>query len=150
LGRDLGATIDIGPSMARKILKKNGSIMYRSSVRPLTIYEIQSPTEKKEREEFDIVIKKKFCASMDKNDFKDDPDYAEFVMPTYDCYENDEVPSSKMPVIDDIKEVNDVDTYDQYVGAHVRVPIGDEIRSGKVVWCKRELDGTVRGRANAN
>jgi hypothetical protein len=32
----------------------------------------------------------------------------------------------------------------------VRVPIGDEIRSGKVVRRKRELDGTVRGRSNAN
>jgi hypothetical protein len=78
------------------------------------------------------------------------PDYADFVTPTYDCYEYDEVSSSKMPDIDDIKEENDVDTYDQYVGAHVRVPIGDEIRSGKVVRRKREVDGTVRGRANAN
>jgi hypothetical protein len=50
-----------------------------------------------------------------------------------------------MPDIDDIKEEHDIDTYDQYVGAHVRVPIGDEIRSGKVVRRKRELDGTVRG-----
>jgi hypothetical protein len=54
-----------------------------------------------------------------------------------------------MPDIDDIKEEHDVVTYDQYVGAHVRVPIGDETRSGKVVRCKRDLDGTVRGRANA-
>jgi hypothetical protein len=35
LGRYLGATIDIGPVTARKILKKNGSVMYRTSVRPL-------------------------------------------------------------------------------------------------------------------
>jgi hypothetical protein len=55
-----------------------------------------------------------------------------------------------MPDIDDIKEEHDVDTYDQYVGAHVRIPIGVEIRSGKVVRRKRKLDGTVRGRANAN
>jgi hypothetical protein len=32
----------------------------------------------------------------------------------------------------------------------VRVPIGDDICSFKVVWRKRELDGTVIGRANAN
>jgi hypothetical protein len=32
----------------------------------------------------------------------------------------------------------------------MRVPIRGEIRSGKVVRRKRELDGTVRGRANAN
>jgi hypothetical protein len=55
-----------------------------------------------------------------------------------------------MPDIDDIKEANEVDTYDQYVGDHVRVPIGDDIRSGKVFWCKRDLDGNVRGRTNAN
>jgi hypothetical protein len=29
LGRDLGASIDIGPAMTRKILKQNGSSMYR-------------------------------------------------------------------------------------------------------------------------
>jgi hypothetical protein len=145
LGRDLGAAIDIGPTMAIKILKNNGSMMYRTSVSPLTPDEIQSPTEKKESEEFDIAIEKKFGASMDKSDFKDDPDYADFVMPTYDCYEDDEVPSSKMPDIDDIKEENDIDTYDQYVGAHVRVPIGGEILYGKVVWRKRDLNGTVRG-----
>jgi hypothetical protein len=50
-----------------------------------------------------------------------------------------------MPDIDDIKEANDVDTYDQYFGAHVRLPIGDEFRSGKVFRSKRELDDTVRG-----
>jgi hypothetical protein len=107
LGIYVGATIDIG---ARKILKKNGSVMSRTSVRPLTPAEIQSPTENKEREEFDIAIEKKFGASMDKSDFKDDPDYADFVTPTYDCYEDDAVPSSKMPDIDDFKDENDVDT----------------------------------------
>jgi hypothetical protein len=55
-----------------------------------------------------------------------------------------------MPYIDDIKEENDVETYDQYVGSHVRVPIGDEIHSGKVVRRTRELDGTARGRVNPN
>jgi hypothetical protein len=119
--------------------------MYRSSVIPLTQDEIQSPTERQEREKFDIAIEEKFGPAMNKDDFQNDPDYADFVTPTYDCYEDDEFSPSKMPYIDDIKEEHDVDTYDQYVGAHVRVPIGDEIRSGKVVRRKRELDGTVRG-----
>jgi hypothetical protein len=70
--------------------------------------------------------------------------------PTYDCYEDDEVSPYKMPDIDNIKEENDFDTYDQYVGAHVRVPTGDEIRSGKVVRSKHEMDGTMRGHANAD
>jgi hypothetical protein len=150
LGRDVGAAIDIVPAMTREILKQNGGVMYISSVRPLTQDEIQSPTEKKEREEFDITVEKKFGPVMNKDDFQDDPDCADFVTPTYDCYEYDEVSPSKMPDIDDIKKEHDVDTYDQYVGANVRVPIGDEIRSGKVVRRKRELDGTAGGRADAN
>jgi hypothetical protein len=81
LGRDLGAAIGIGPSMARKILNYNGSVMYIISIRSLTPDEIESPTDKKEREEFDIAIEKKFCTPMDKNDFKDDPDYTYFVNP---------------------------------------------------------------------
>jgi hypothetical protein len=150
LGRDLGAAIDIVPTTTRKILKQNGMVMYRSSVRSLTQDEIQSPTEQKERQEFDIAIEEKFGPSMNKYYFQDDPGYADFFTPAFDCYEDDEVPPSKMPDIDDIKKEHDVDTYDQYVGSHVRVPIGDEIRSGKVLWRKHELDGTVRGRANAN
>jgi hypothetical protein len=60
---------------------------------------------------------------MNKDDFQDDTDYADFVTPTFDCYEDDEVPPSKMPDIDDIQKEHDVDKYDQYIGAHVRVPI---------------------------
>jgi hypothetical protein len=44
LGRYLDAAIYIRPAMTRKIKKKNGSVMYRSSVRPLTQDDIQSPT----------------------------------------------------------------------------------------------------------
>jgi hypothetical protein len=90
--------------MTRKILKENGSVMYRSSVRPLTQDEIQSPTEKKECERFEIAIEEKFGPAMNKYDFQNDPDYADFVTPTYDCYEDDEVSPHNMPYIDDIKE----------------------------------------------
>jgi hypothetical protein len=127
LGRDFGAAIDIGPAVTHKIMKQNGSVMYISSVRPLTQDKIQFPTEKKELEEFAIAIEEKFGPAMDKDDFQNDPDYADFVTLTYDCYEDDEVSPYKMPYIDDIKEEHDVDTYDQYVGYHVRVPIGDYI-----------------------
>jgi hypothetical protein len=85
LGRDFGAAIYIGPPMTRKILKQNGSVMYRSSARYLAQDEIQSPTEQKERQDFDIAIEEKFGPDMNKDDFQDDPDYADSVTPTYDC-----------------------------------------------------------------
>jgi hypothetical protein len=149
LGRDLGAAIDIGPAMTRKIIKKNGMVMYRSSVRSLTLDELQSPTELKESQEFDDAIEEKFGPAMKRSDFEEDPDFADLVTPPFDCYEDDEVPPSKIPDIDDIKKESDVDIYDQYFGAHVRVPVGNEIKTGRVTRRKHELDGTVRGRANA-
>jgi hypothetical protein len=77
--------------------------------------------------------------------FKDDPDYANFVTPTFECYKDDEVPASKMLDIDDIKDKDDIDTYDQYVGDQVRVPIEDEIRTSRVIWLERELNGPAKG-----
>jgi hypothetical protein len=87
---------------------------------------------------------------MTEDDFKEDTDYAVFMTPTFECYEDDEVPASKIPGIDDVKDKDDIDTYDQYVEAQVRVPIGDYIRTGKVIRRKRELYGTMKGRANDN
>jgi hypothetical protein len=94
--------------------------------------------------DFDIAVEKKLGISMTKDDFKDDPDFTNFETPTCEPYEDDEVPASKM------SDIDDVDNYDQYGVTQVRVPIGDEIWTGKVMWYKRELDGTVKGRANAN
>ena len=38
LGRDLGPTIEIGPVMTMKVLKKNCQVVYRSLVRSLVPY----------------------------------------------------------------------------------------------------------------
>jgi hypothetical protein len=45
---------------------------------------------------------------------------------------------------------NDVDTYDQYVGAIVQLSIGDKVLTGKVTGRKRGLAGVERGKASAN
>jgi hypothetical protein len=55
-----------------------------------------------------------------------------------------------MPDIDNIDDVETVYIYNQYVGAQVIVPIGDESRYGKFVQRNRSLDGTVKGCANDN
>jgi hypothetical protein len=81
------------------------------------------------------------------DDFKDDPEFADFETQTFEPYKDEKVPASKMPDIDD---VDDIQTYDQYAGAHMRVAIGDEIHRWEVVGCNHELDGTVKGLSNAN
>jgi hypothetical protein len=79
LGRYLDAAIDIGPAMARKILKANGKVMYHTSMRSLTPEEIVSPTENQARLDFDIIeVEKTLGKLMTKDDFKDDPNFTEF------------------------------------------------------------------------
>jgi hypothetical protein len=60
----MGAAIDIGPVMSPKILRANGQVVYRTSVRSLTPDEIQSPTEIAERLRFDISVEEKLGKSM--------------------------------------------------------------------------------------
>jgi hypothetical protein len=64
LGRYVGAAIYIGTAMSRKILKANGQVLYRTSVRSLTLDEIQSPTEIAERLKFDTSVEEKLGKSM--------------------------------------------------------------------------------------
>ena len=45
LGRYLGPSIDAGPALTAKILKKNGEIVHRSTYRGLAPEELASPTE---------------------------------------------------------------------------------------------------------
>jgi hypothetical protein len=120
LGRDLGPAIDIGPAMSRKVLKINGEVMFRVSVRGLTLDEIQSPDEQKRRQEFDEAIKVKLGKGMQDHEFKLDPEFSDFVTPIHDCYEDKKEPAFEMPDIDNLDE-HDVDTYDQYVGASVQL-----------------------------
>jgi hypothetical protein len=88
---------------------------------------------------------------MSPEDYRDDPDFGGFDMetPTHEAYEDERNPSESMPNADDAREETP-DSYDQYVGASVNVPIGDELRACKVTGRKRELDGTVAGTANSN
>jgi hypothetical protein len=147
LGRDLGPDIDIDPSLARKIMKANGQVMYRTHVRSLTPEEIASPVENQARLDVDARIEEKYGPSIAEADFKDDPNFADFATPDFYTYEDDNVAPAQMSDIDDIDAV---DNSDQYVGAQVRVSIGDEIRYGKVIWNKCSLDGSIMGSANAN
>jgi hypothetical protein len=77
-----------------------------------------------------------------------DPDFADFMTSTHDCYEDKNEPAFQMLDIDDLDE-HDVATYDQYVGASVQLSIGDKVQTEKVTGRKRGLDGVARGKASA-
>jgi hypothetical protein len=130
-------------------LNINGEVMFRVLVRGLTLDKMQSPHEQKRRQELDKAIKMKLGKGMHDHELKLDPDFADFVTPTHDCYEDKKEPALQMIDIDDLDE-HDVDTYDHYAGKRVQLSIGDKIQTGKVTGRKRGLNGVARGKASAN
>ena len=58
LGRYLGPSLDIGPAMTAKILKRNGNTTHVSTYRALTDEEVASDLEAKDRKAFDETILK--------------------------------------------------------------------------------------------
>jgi hypothetical protein len=126
LGRDLGPAIDVGPAMTRKLLKQNGQVVYRSTVRALTPDEIHSETEKQKRAEFDIEIRERLGVSFKYDDEGEAGDLPPGdITPTYEPYEDDTTPSSSVPDIDDVDPV----FYDNYVGAQVTLLVDGELQN---------------------
>ena len=150
LGRDLGPAIDIGPAMTRKVLKANGKIVYRSTVRSLTPVELADETSKRKRYEFTEKINATLGDSFKYEDFINDPELESFDTPIHERYADD-VDGDSVPVEDVDDEIDvDVDTHDQYVGAEVTLPLGDRMMSARVRGRKRRPDGSLIGKANAN
>jgi hypothetical protein len=110
LGHDLGPAIDIGPAMTREVLKGNGKVIYRSTVRGLTLDEMADKTMKKEREKFNESVEKSLGDSFKYEDFFNDPELESLGTPSFEPYEDDEGRLAPMPEDDDDA---DPDTYDQ-------------------------------------
>ncbi len=85
--------------------------------------------------------------SYNPDDFKDDPDMSDMDTPTYDMYEdNDEGVYSQVPGTNDVSP----ETYNHYVGAEVKLSIGDKVMCVKVRRQKREHDGSLKGTEHPN
>ena len=150
LGRDLGPAIDIGPAMTRKVLKDNGKVVYRSTVRSLTPDELADETMKLKRKEFTEKVNSALGDGFKYEDFTTDPELEDLGTPIYPNYsDTDDGESPQVPDVDDEPDA-DADTYDQYVGASVTLPMGDKMLNATVLGRKRSLDGTVSGKANSN
>ena len=59
LGQVLGPASGTGNEMAQWVLKENGRVVPRRTLRPLHVDELQNPTETKKREAFDVLIERR-------------------------------------------------------------------------------------------
>jgi len=138
LGKWLGVARNQGPAMVYWILKDNGYVISRSTVRPLTQEEWLDENEKKAREEFD---KEEYATlgNFDESLIHDEP--------------NDEMEEPIQDQDDDDKsESNDDRVYgpDELHGAQLYLPHGDRTEIAKIIGRKRNLDGNFVGRKHSN
>ena len=117
LGRYLGPAIDVGSSMCYKILKANKEIVFRTTVRPLTLVELADPCHIKMRTDFNTQIADCLGAAPTMTNF--DPSDL-----TPDCiyYEDDES-SYQEGSPDEILPTPEGN--DNYVSVEIMLPRGD-------------------------
>jgi len=113
LGSDLGTALDIGPAMTRNISKRNGEVVYRSTVRSLTPDKMSDPVRVKEHEEFTEVLNAALGKPLTDAHLSSDPDYE---TPELDSYEDET--DGKVPLVPDmVSDINSANAniYNQYV-----------------------------------
>jgi hypothetical protein len=145
LGRVLGPARGKGNEMAQWILKSNGQVIPRRSLRPLKVEETHSDREKDMRRIFDRLIERRWgtamtppnCTTTDTED-------------PYDEYEDDDEAARVLPDIEDTvdargKLLNQMPAYDQILNAEVSLQLGDDMALGKVTQRAVGPDGTVAG-----
>mmetsp|Transcript_18822 Transcript_18822/g.26691 ORF Transcript_18822/g.26691 Transcript_18822/m.26691 type:complete len:331 (+) Transcript_18822:1723-2715(+) len=140
LGRWLGPATHVGQALCYYIIKQNGQIISRSTVRPLTEDELISPDELQARSEFTRQL-----TSM----IGDFDDTRIFEMPADDIAQPLALDDpSDMPIPADPPEVTPDDHIgiDPLIHASIILPRGDRAELGRVIDSKRNRDGLYIGR----
>ena len=131
--------------MTYKILKANGQIVHRSTLRSLTTSELAAETHKLERQRFDEGIIIKLGPRSTAADFP-----PEELTPEWEKYEDDD-PSSTLPSAPAITlEPITPEANDNYMNVEIVLSRGDTMERGRVVGRKRDHNDNPIGRAHAN
>ena len=153
LGCYLGPSTGVGNEYCSWILRSNGRVISRRTVRPLTHIESTSSTERKKLQYFDECIKSKFGDgitgpkefiseqaqnNLDFDDYEDDEKFSKGIEPSQVAYDTEGQPINQQPV------------HDQLINKSVRLSHNDERTRAKVIGRTVGDTGTTCGTYNAN
>ena len=147
LGRVLGPARGAGNEVAQWILKANGRVIPRRSLRPLKLDELHSPVEIKKRQVFDELIKRRWGSPMTPSNTQQ-----QTVFEKYKYHEQQGQPTLEVEDIVDStgKLINQQPAYDQIINAEVQLQLGEEMITGKVTQRTIGPDGQVTGTYDNN
>jgi hypothetical protein len=144
LGRYLGPATDVGLALTAKILKFNGQVVYRLTLRHLTDYEHACPVHIADRKSFADSIAERLSPAAQDTDFP-----AEDLTPEYELFED--VGDANFDLDPDHADLEVTpEVGNNYVGFDLLFPKGETMTRGRVTAQKRDLDGNPKGRANSN
>ena len=148
LGRVLGPARGEGNEMCQWVLKPNGSVVPRRTVRALTTAEMHSPVEAKKREVFDQLIERRYGTSTSSpkltSHIKDEPD------PNAEDSDEVQVPDFEDIVDSTGKVLNQQPAHDKLINAEILLQLDDTVVLGKVKGRSVSDDGKVTGRYDDN
>ena len=130
--------------MAQLILKANGRVVPRRSLRPLKVDELHSPVEIKKREVFDEFLKRRWGTPMTPPNTQQPK--------AFEDHEQQEQPTLEVEDIVDStgKLINQQPAYDQIINAEAQLQLGEEMVTGKVIQRTIGPDGQVTGTSDNN
>jgi hypothetical protein len=143
LGRCLGPAKGEGNEMSQWVLRNNGRVIPRRTLRPLTEREIRE--EVKQREIFDVVIHKRFGSP-----FLPTRPIADYeVKDEFDDDDDDEptrvIPEFTDPVDAVGRPIDQQPAYDTVLNTELMLPNGDSYKPAKVVRRTLGSDGLTHG-----
>ena len=105
VGRWLGPAVDVGSDLTYKILKSNGQVVPRSTIRHLTLDELTNPDHIALMKTFDDNIIQKLGVPTTENDF--DKDYLTHTYEYYDDDHQDATPDAPPEQLTPTPEIGD-------------------------------------------
>ena len=136
LGRALGPSINNGNEMAQWILRIDGTILPRRTVRSLTTDEMNCPIRAKQREAFDLAIQKRLGTTA-KPPVSAPPEQPNII-------DTVDIDADETEAIDEPVQPSAVT--DKLIQAEVQLPHNDEMVTGTVIGIATDSDGTAKGR----
>ena len=148
LGRVLGPAKGKGNEMAQWILKANGNVVPRQTVRPLNVAEKNSDIELNKRKIFDSLIERRWGNPIMPP--KTTPSYN-----PYEVYEDDDEKPRIMPEIEESVDasgtlMNQQPAYDKMINAEIQLQKDNEMAHGRVKRRALGPDGRVCGTYDDN
>ena len=143
--------------MTQWVLKANGKVVPRRSLRPLTIAEQHSAVEHKKRDVFNALIERRMGTSINPPPTPEDRDPAtEGPTNEHDLNDDDEMDGPvESPNHEDILDstgriLDQQPAFDKIINAEVTIQNGDEMVMGKVTRRSLDADGRMTGTYHDN